>query len=217
MGFIRRAKRWGKLIFAGGIFILIIAYYRLRPDFVSTDDTASFTSYVNGKECKKQLNFHLTKVEKTGSSTLAAILSRFVLRHGKQNVMVMTIGGHLDVTKVQGQIPGWDIGPASNRKAQVLADHARFKESFIEEHFVPGIQRITLVREPVSWFLSAVRFWKQDATSVLTNNLNMGLRNDYSGVKTLFHLSQLQWLGFDYDQRNDLENIKKYVKNIVNK
>jgi len=45
-------------------------------------------------------------VEKTGSSTLAAILSRFVLRHGKQNVMVMTIGGHLDVTKVQGQIPG---------------------------------------------------------------------------------------------------------------
>jgi len=29
MGFIRRAKRWGKLIFAGGIFILIIAYYRL--------------------------------------------------------------------------------------------------------------------------------------------------------------------------------------------
>lgn len=52
---------------------------------------------------------------------------------------------------------------------------------------------------------------------MLTNNLNMGLRNDYSGVKTLFHLSQLQWLGFDYDQRNDLENIKKYVKNIVDK
>ena len=50
-------------------------------------------------------HFILTKIEKTGSSTLASIFARFALKH-RSNVMTMTYGGHLDVTKAKGQVPG---------------------------------------------------------------------------------------------------------------
>ena len=66
----------------------------------------SFFLTVDGRPCQKQMRFHFTKVEKTGSSTLASIFYRFVLTHQTQNVMVMTYGGHLDVTKRRAQVPG---------------------------------------------------------------------------------------------------------------
>ena len=69
-----------------------------------------FFMTVDGRLCQKQMRFHFTKVEKTGSSTLASIFYRFVLTHRTQNVMVMTYGGHLDVTKRRAQIPGeWEL------------------------------------------------------------------------------------------------------------
>ena len=34
----------------------------------------------------------------------------------------------------------------------------------------------------------------------------------YSGMKSYFHLNQLQWLGFDYNQRDDIEAIKAFVE-----
>ena len=70
----------------------------------------SFFLTVDGRPCQKQMRFHFTKVEKTGSSTLASIFYRFVLTHRTQNVMVMTYGGHLDVTKRRAQVPGeWEL------------------------------------------------------------------------------------------------------------
>ena len=56
---------------------------------------------------------------------------------------------------------GWDIGPyySQTGKADVLIDHARFDEKFVSAHFHSDAPLIVSVREPVTWFQSAVRFW----------------------------------------------------------
>lgn len=41
------------------------------------------------------------------------------------------------------------------------------------------------------------------------------LKDDYNGLETIFHLSQLQWLGFNYSDSNDSVAIEKYIKHIV--
>lgn len=59
----------------------------------------------SSKCTEKVTRFALIKTEKTASSTLFSILARFILQN-QLNVMVMTKGGHLDVSKPRGAKPG---------------------------------------------------------------------------------------------------------------
>ena len=43
------------------------------------------------------------------------------------------------------------------------------------------------------------------------------LGDHYNGQEKLLHLSQLQWLGFDYKQSRDVNAIKTYIDYIVPK
>ena len=58
-------------------------------------------------------------------------------------------------------VSGWDIGPyfVKDSKADVLIDHARYNDDFFARHFTADTPRIVTVRDAVSWFKSAVRFW----------------------------------------------------------
>lgn len=58
-----------------------------------------------GRHCQPEKKYVFIKVEKTGSSTLTSIFARHIRKH-RQNVMTMTRGGHLDITKKRGQRPG---------------------------------------------------------------------------------------------------------------
>ncbi|XP_067934152.1 galactose-3-O-sulfotransferase 2-like isoform X2 [Watersipora subatra] len=183
--------------------------------------------FSNTKEnCEKVHHFVMIKTEKTGSSTLFSILARFILLH-QLNIMVTTKGGHLDLRQDRGSKPGWDIGPWTGMKAEALVHHARYNESLLKRMTYDDTKYITLVREAVPWYESAVRFWPSVAAhkspdwilntsgKFYVNRTVLG--DDYNGQVKLFHLSQLQWLGFDYKYSHDMEIIKDYIKHVVPK
>ncbi|KAF6033070.1 GAL3ST1 [Bugula neritina] len=55
------------------------------------------------------------------------------------------------------------------------------------------------------------------AESVISNRDVLYKQRNQGGVKTYLHLVQLQWLGFDYNNRNNLTAIKEYISYIVPK
>ncbi|KAF6024455.1 hypothetical protein EB796_017233 [Bugula neritina] len=178
------------------------------------------------KPCEKVTRFVMIKTEKTGSTTLFSILARFILKN-KLKVMVMTKGGHLDVTRKRGDHPGWDIGPGHPSHADTLVHHARYNESLLSTVIHPDAKYITLVRDAASWLESAMRFWPGQVDHHSPDELlkNPGLfyqkrsklKDDYNGQKTLFHLSQLQWLGFDYNKKDNVTAMEEYIKYITSK
>ena len=54
---------------------------------------------------------------------------------------------------------GWDIGPYRNKPADALIHHARYNETLLAKTLHPDTKFITLVREAIPWFQSAVKFW----------------------------------------------------------
>ena len=70
------------------------------------------------------------------------------------------------------------------------------------------------------WFLCLNRLL-QNPHQVLSVNKSYtprsALHDKYNGQKTILHLPQLQWLGFDYAQRADAGAIKQYINYITNK
>lgn len=83
-------------------------YYSVRVNINTSNSSHSIAGHrqAYNTQCRdKQKQFIMVKTEKTGSSTLFSILARFILTN-QLNVMVMTRGGHLDVTKQRGESPG---------------------------------------------------------------------------------------------------------------
>jgi len=59
---------------------------------------------------------------------------------------------------------GWKIGPRTKEKADVLIDHAIYNASFMNQYMKPDVKYITAVRDPLSWFKSAVQFFSSAGT-----------------------------------------------------
>ena len=58
-------------------------------------------------------------------------------------------------------LAGWDIGPRSSEPADILLDHARVNWTLVGQYIHPDAVFVTSVREPISWFRSAVAFWPE--------------------------------------------------------
>ncbi|XP_067951121.1 galactose-3-O-sulfotransferase 2-like [Watersipora subatra] len=181
------------------------------------------------KENKPVQRFVMTKVEKTGSSTLRAILGRFIINN-RLNVLTSCKGYHIIWTIKES----WTIGPGKAEKADALVNHALYNKSFLQKFMKPGYKHIALVREPISWFKSAVRFFtKADPgdirnrfhftnpgplkpEEVAANDSLLFVTRKHPGLPDAwFHLGQLLWYGFNYADRNNITAINSFIASLV--
>ncbi|XP_067951122.1 galactose-3-O-sulfotransferase 3-like [Watersipora subatra] len=109
----------------------------------------------------------MTKVGKTGSSTLRGILARFIINN-KLNVLTSCKSYHIKWPDKNS----WTIGPRKEEKADALVNHALYNKSFLQKLMKPGYKHIALVREPISWFKSAVRFYTSSSPSEIRNRFH---------------------------------------------
>lgn len=89
---------------------------------------------------------------------------------------------------------GWDIGPTMVNQADVLINHALYKTNMIDKYVRPGYKYIVMVREPVSWFKSATKYYSFKAghnvsTGVLSNRLKLMVLINVSRLNVLWHFS----------------------------
>jgi len=61
---------------------------------------------------------------------------------------------------------GWEIGPRTKEKADVLIDHAIYNSSLLKQYMQPDVKYITAIRDPVSWFKSAVVYFSTTAHTI---------------------------------------------------
>lgn len=54
---------------------------------------------------------------------------------------------------------GWDIGPRREELADVWIDHGAFNDTLVRNYMHPDTLLIACVREPVSWFKSATKYF----------------------------------------------------------
>ncbi|XP_067950984.1 galactosylceramide sulfotransferase-like isoform X2 [Watersipora subatra] len=176
---------------------------------------------VNSEKTTSTKQFVMTKVEKTGSSTLFAIMVRFIRFH-KLNVLTQCHGHHIPWNPSK-----FAIGPENVSQADTLVNHAIYNITMISKYIKPGYKHVGLAREPVSWFKSAVNFF--------ANSRNMGLPKQYSPEDVIFnddilyqtrptgqgvprswlHLNQLQWYGFNYADRYNLTAIENFIASLI--
>ena len=57
----------------------------------------------------------------------------------------------------------------------------------------------------------------QDVNQVIANDKLMYKVRTAQGIKSWFHLGQLQWLGLPYKQRFNMTYIKEYINYLVDK
>ncbi|XP_067940538.1 uncharacterized protein [Watersipora subatra] len=98
----------------------------------------------------------------------------------------------------------------------------------------PGYKHIALVREPISWFKSAVRFFTDPNPSefrkqlhytkpgplkpeeVATDDSLLFATRPAQGLPdAFFHLGQLQWYGFNYADRNNITAITSFIASLI--
>ncbi|XP_067950203.1 galactose-3-O-sulfotransferase 2-like [Watersipora subatra] len=186
--------------------------------------TTTFVPLVEPPDCVGEFPvrcFVLTKIEKTGSSTLFAIFARYVRSH-RLNILMQTKFVHIDWRRPKGR--AWDIGPGRVTRADVLINHARYNKSMIDQYVRKGYKYVVIAREPVSWFKSAAKYYdflfgKQTPQQILYNNRTLyAPRSEASGIATWFHLHQLQWLGFNYHRDKDnMTAIRQHIDWVVPK
>ncbi|XP_067948788.1 galactose-3-O-sulfotransferase 3-like [Watersipora subatra] len=199
-----------------------------RHDVIPSDNQ-SVNLVDHLKEKKPVERFVMTKVEKTGSSTMLGILARFIMNN-KLNVLTSCKGGHINWTNKKS----WTIGPRKEEKADALVNHALYNKSFLQRFMKPGYKHIALVREPISWFKSAVRFFTSAGPGEIRNRFHYTkpgplkpeevATNDSLLFVTLsapghpdafFHLAQLQWYGFNYADRNNITAINSFITSLI--
>ena len=54
---------------------------------------------------------------------------------------------------------GWDIGPKNHTRADALINHAKYNRTIFRQHLKPQFKYIVPTREPVSLFISAVKYF----------------------------------------------------------
>ena len=75
---------------------------------------------------------------------------------------LMTIYSHCIVITYHVSIfcvIGWDIGPRRNELADTWIDHGAFNDTLVRKYMHPDTILIACVREPVSWFKSATKYF----------------------------------------------------------
>ncbi|XP_067951120.1 galactose-3-O-sulfotransferase 3-like isoform X2 [Watersipora subatra] len=171
----------------------------------------------------------MTKVEKTGSSTLRGILARYIMNN-KLNVLTSCKCVHIKWTNKKS----WTIGPRKKEKADALVNHAIYNKSFLQKFMKPGYEHIALVREPISWFKSAVRCFTKFGNDeirnrfhftnpgplkpeeVATNDSLLFVTRFYKDLPDAwFHLGQLLWYGFNYADRNNITAINSFIASLI--
>ncbi|XP_067943612.1 galactose-3-O-sulfotransferase 3-like isoform X2 [Watersipora subatra] len=134
----------------------------------------------------------------------------------------------------KSQHAGWTIGPRKEEKADTLVNHALYNKSFLQKFMKPGYKHIALVREPISWFKSAVRFFTKfdrgeirnrfhytkpgplKPEEVATNDSLLFVTRFYEGLPhAWFHLGQLLWYGFNYADRNNITAINSFITSLI--
>ncbi|KAF6016977.1 hypothetical protein EB796_024720 [Bugula neritina] len=190
----------------------------------SRDKDAKSQVYSSKLCLGKKNQFVMVKIGKTGTSTLFALLSRFV-RNNQLNLLVPNPneGVHIDWQK-----PGlvWQIGPKKIDRADVLIHHARYNRSIFDRHIQKDFKLIVPVREPTSWIKSAIKYYSNNI-GINGRDPNKIIRDDnilfknrtarHAGLVNWFHIPFLQWLGFDYNQRKNMTAIKEFIKDAVSR
>ncbi|XP_067950557.1 galactose-3-O-sulfotransferase 2-like [Watersipora subatra] len=176
-------------------------------------------------------HFVLTKVEKAASSTMFSILARFIIRH---NLTVLT---SLKGSHISWNPQDFSIGPGNASQADALINHAIYDRSMMSKYIMPDYKHVALVREPVSWFKSACKYFlpmrryeiRQELGAkfhgqqhpeevVFDNDVLLHQRTEkYGSPQTYLHLNQLQWYGFNYADRHNLTAIKDFVSSLVSR
>ena len=74
---------------------------------------------------------------------------------------LMTIYSHIVITYHVSIfcVLGWDIGPRRNELADTWIDHGAFNDTLVRKYMHPDTILIACVREPVSWFKSATKYF----------------------------------------------------------
>ncbi|KAL5249068.1 hypothetical protein ACHWQZ_G018043 [Mnemiopsis leidyi] len=109
------------------------------------------------RECTPQQNIIFTKTHKTGSSTITNILLRYGEVHNKTQLLYKypssTEYKKLDPERLMTGRP----------TANIFAQHANFDHGFLTSHIYNTSKTFTILRSPVSQFLSAFSFFEKTA------------------------------------------------------
>lgn len=111
------------------------------------------TQGYNHPNCAPQNNIIFTKTHKTGSSTLTNILLRYGETHNKTQLLYKypssTEYKHLTEDKLL----------TGRSKANIFSQHATYNQNFLEDHIYKGYKTFTILRSPISQFISAYSFF----------------------------------------------------------
>ncbi|XP_067944509.1 galactose-3-O-sulfotransferase 3-like [Watersipora subatra] len=172
-------------------------------------------------------HFAMTKVSKTGSTTMFGVLARRIIQY-KLNLVIPKSGAFLFWNRPNS----WKIGPRSGR-AEALIHHSLYNKTMMDEVLEPDYKYIALAREPVSWFLSAINYYTPylrkkkllghnlslhqtpSADYVVTNKNLLYAPKSFGNAQTYFHLVQLQFTGFDYREKDNLSAINQHIASYI--
>merc|ERR550537_1222733 len=121
----------------------------LRPGFAATIQMEF------RKECNPQQNLIFTKTHKTGSSTITNIL----LRYGEVYNKTQLLYKYPSSTEYKKLVPERLL--TGRPTANIFAQHANFDHSFLKSHIYNTSKTFTILRSPVSQFLSAFSFFEK--------------------------------------------------------
>ncbi|XP_063690798.1 galactosylceramide sulfotransferase-like isoform X3 [Bolinopsis microptera] len=107
------------------------------------------------QECSPQQNIIFTKTHKTGSSTITNIL----LRYGEGNNRTQLLYKYPSSTEFKKLVPERLLTGRST--ANIFAQHANFDQGFLKRHIYNTSKTFTILRSPVSQFLSAFSFFEK--------------------------------------------------------
>lgn len=136
---------------------------RLSPN-VSTSFPMRYTSndgfgatiaikYVH--ECTPQSNIAFVKTHKTGSSTISNILLRYGERHNLTHLLYKYRSSTEYNSLKEERLIRNTLTP------NIFAQHAQFNPEFLRNHLKDNLRFFTIIREPVSQFLSAFSFFEK--------------------------------------------------------
>ena len=172
--------------------------------------------------CKEKTRIVFIKVHKTGGTTISNILQRFgtsrnlnfaIPNKNQGELRYNYFGGVGDILRKDGIAP-----LANNAEYDILCHHVIFNDLAFDEIFTGNITYITLLRDPVQQFLSALLYYNfnDKLYQVATKNITEYLTNprkleDDNPYLSFTNNRQSLDLGLNPNSLEDEELIDEYI------